>query len=78
MFIVANDIYTREKVNLRQVLSHTWVECGLLLPLYIFMHWWEWQKKVQWIGYECSSKLYIKAMSIQCQEKALLSQKSFI
>lgn len=43
VFIVANDIHTREKVNVRQVLSHTWVESGLL-PLHVWCIRWEWKK----------------------------------
>lgn len=70
VFIVANDVDTREKMNLWQVLSHTWVESGLLL-LHVWCIRWEW-KKMYTEEVMGVLEIYIKAMSIQCQEKLYL------
>lgn len=56
---IANDKYTRQRVNLRQVLSHTWGESGLL-PLHVWCIRWEWKKKnvhrnrIIGYGYSCN------------------------
>lgn len=77
MFIVANDIYTREsefKASALTHLSRIW-----LITAACLMHPMRMKKNVhRIIGYGCSLNLH-KAMSIQCQDKGLFSMsKSFI
>lgn len=60
-FIVANDRYTRENVNSRQVLSHTWVLSHCMFDASD-----ENKKHVHRIIVMGALANYIKAMFIQC------------